>query len=192
MRTLLTLLSILAFAAQPLCAAPIAGTALNYQVDSAKSWFRVITPADTSWEFILGTKDLAYFGAVAERIYVSKEDMMSIVRTNFESKLLNPVWTKSTWETIDKRNWVSISVEGTGDGHQLTYHVWIYSGPEGSYQLVGWAQTADFPSFLPNITSMAHSFKFGENPALPFSTLTPTNVPTSTNPIPSAPDSASQ
>ncbi len=84
--------------------------------------------------------------------------------------------TDPAWVILDGRPWQKFTVKCRVQQAQLAYQYYIYSGAEGTYQLVAWAEQKDFERELDRMRSIIHSFRFP--PENPRSAKVPANRPT--------------
>jgi hypothetical protein len=62
--------------------------------------------------------------------------------------------------TIDGRQWLEYEVSCRVENIPFSYLFHVYSGPEGSYQVVGWTFQNLFPANRAKMREVAESFRF--------------------------------
>lgn len=64
--------------------------------------------------------------------------------------------------TVDGRKWLEFLNTGHNEGVPISTLAFVYSGPEGTFQICGWTVQSAFDRSLPSIRRVMESFRFPE------------------------------
>jgi hypothetical protein len=143
----------------PLNAQSIRGKEIPYSIDLPKGW-TPFSPTPAPYDKLFTAQDKAIVGIIAETMEIPREIFLERVQKSFEKNLDNIEWKTSDWIVIDHGNWIKLQTTGQTQGKALHYLIYLYTGPEGSFQIIGWTETKDLPIYQPEIEFIAQSFKF--------------------------------
>jgi hypothetical protein len=101
----------------------------------------------TGWTFkrqaeafdVLASHRSLYVGVIAEEASLgSPETIAKIARDKLKNYATDLRWGEPTSLLLDGRSWLQFAARCQAEGIPVAYQFYVYSGPEGTYQVVGW------------------------------------------------------
>ena len=146
--------------------------------------YKLTVPEDWSVKRHAGAFDVetssrgAYVGVVAEEGSLGTQAALKVVQDNLRQKSTDLEMSPAYAVKIDGRDWLQFTAKCRMKDFPLTYHYFVYAGPEGSFRLVGWSMQNVYDRYSDQIRDVAMTFQFPPQPPAPAATASAAPVET--------------
>jgi len=102
-----------------------------------------------------------YVGVIAEEVELGTLDSLArTVKDNLKENGTELTWTDPTPVSVDGRKWLAFTAECKIENFPAAYQFYVYTGKEGTYQIIGWTAQNLFNRDLALMRSVMESFRF--------------------------------
>lgn len=103
----------------------------------------------------------SYVGVVAEEAQVGTADTVAtLARDRLKGKATDLYWSQPQPVELDGRTWLEFVVKCRMEGIPVGYEFYVYSGSEGTFQIVGWTTQNLFERDAERLRSVMQTFRF--------------------------------
>ncbi|SPE54526.1 exported hypothetical protein [Verrucomicrobia bacterium] len=108
----------------------------------------------------------SYVGVIAEEAQVGTSDVIAaLARDRLKSKATDLYWSQPRQVELDGRTWMEFTVKCQMENIPVGYEFCVYSGREGTFQIVGFTTQNLFDRDAQRLRSVMQTFRFpGSNP----------------------------
>ena len=120
----------------PSSAQTVRGSDLSYTLTLPPEWTAKRKVEDFD---VLASRKSLYVGVIAEEGSLgTPETIATIAREKIKSTGTDLRWSEPTQLLLDGRSWLQFMARCKVDTIPVTYQFYVYSGDEGTFQVVGW------------------------------------------------------
>lgn len=112
-------------------------------------------PTDSEFQF---NGDSVWFTVIAEEAELSYEYMEAQILRNMQEVDANAVISETGFREVNGKRMLWARAEAEAEGINFTFYYHIYTGAEGTVQLVGWATKNVFERKIPDLEEVYASF----------------------------------
>lgn len=140
----------------------VQGHRLAYTLQLPPSW--VVQKSSADMDTVSACRDM-FVGVVAEEAQVGTPDSVArLVREALRTKLSDVYWSEPEGLSLDGKTWSQFVVKGKAEEVPFAYLYYVYSGPEGTFQIVGWTFQNLFERDCTTLRSVMQTFRFPTQP----------------------------
>lgn len=102
-----------------------------------------------------------YVGVISEEAQLgTPETIANIARRNIKEHATDLKWSETSPLVLDGRKWLRFVVSAHIDSIPVAYQFYVYSGPEGTFQIVGYTSQNLFERDASLMREVMQSFRF--------------------------------
>lgn len=128
----------------------------SINIDPSK-WTLDTSELPTDLEFLFNG-DSVWFTVIAEEAELSYEYMEAQILRNMQEVDANAVISETGFREVNGKRMLWARAEAEAEGINFTFYYHIYTGAEGTVQLVGWATKNVFERKIPDLEEVYASF----------------------------------
>jgi uncharacterized protein YpmB len=136
----------------------VRGLDVSYSIKLPSEW--TIKRKAEDFDLISNYKNL-YVGVIAEEIRLGTlESLVKSVLDNLKKNTAEITWSDPVPLSIDGRKWLAFTVQCKAKDIPFAYQFYVYTGKEGTYQILGWTTQNLFDRDARLLRSVMQSFRF--------------------------------
>jgi hypothetical protein len=139
---------------------PIRGETTDYAIRFPSDW--TVKRNSEPYDALANSRSL-YIGIIAEKANLGSSDFVQrFAEKNVrDAGATDVVVSDPIRVTIDSREWLQFVLKCTSkEGAPIGYQFYVYSGPEGTYQIVSWTAQNLFDREIQRVQPIAQTFTF--------------------------------
>ncbi|HLP76550.1 MAG TPA: hypothetical protein VK327_06465 [Candidatus Paceibacterota bacterium] len=135
----------------------VTGRDVAYSIEVPASW--ILKRQSESFDLVAHERSL-YVGVIAEEIKMDgPQDLAEMARDHIKEAATEVEWTDPTPITIDEREWLQFTVSCRIQKVPLAYQYFVYAGPEGTFQVIGWTAKDLFDRDVSRLQDVMKTFR---------------------------------
>jgi hypothetical protein len=136
----------------------VRGTDFDFSLQIPSTW--AVTRKSGDFDIQCSHQGLS-IGVIAEDSTMGTFQFADVVRRNIGEHATNAHWTRPDLLPIAGQSWLGFVLKCQIEEQFVAYQFYVHSGPNGSYQIVGWTTQAAFERDLGQLRRIMQSFRFG-------------------------------
>ena len=126
-------------------------------------WRRIQTDPNSDAEVAYALRDGDVFGQIiAERIEIPLQSLKKIVLANMQQAAADAKLVQEEKRTVNGKEVQCLTIDATVDGIPLTYHCYLLSCKEGTFQVMTWTGRNLFGEAKPDMEAFLNGFRVDE------------------------------
>jgi hypothetical protein len=150
----------------------VQGDNASYSIQIPAEWKIEHKTAD-DYDIFAHNKSLYIAVATGEVDYGSSETAADQILEDFKQRVTDLKVTDRTSFVLDGRNWMQFTAHCRFDNIPITYLIYIYSGSEGLFEIVGWTSQNLFDRDVKLMRELMQTFHLVKKPDAPVNTAVP-------------------
>ncbi len=138
----------------------VRGSSPAFTLALPASWTIKNTPSDDS-DTVLATYKSLSIRLIAEQAQVGTADTIAgVVRKQLKEHATDLLWSDPQPFMLDGRRWLEFVAKCRVGPEHVGYQFYVYSGPEGTYQIIAWTSHSTFDRDADVMRTVMRTFQF--------------------------------